>query len=393
MPFSRPSAIRLTTTKGFSPVDSRGAVQQDSASRGSNSEFRILPLMHRRSRQESWRLSRFPVRRLIDARHVMALLLSAMLVDACGSNVPVILRDDLPSLTATLSPPDLAAAVEFRRSVGFEANEALVRRLADDPQTSGADNEFGVPLTAEEAAELEARAQNSREVAPIIEAYGEGHLDTWGGLYIDHDAGGVVAALFTRDVQQHRLAVGRLVHPDARFEVRRVGSSLVALEMLRERIDRSTRWLGSLGARWRGTGIHVSTNQVRLEVSAQEEKVAQRIIEHLGARGVLSVEVDTRVVWNGPFGSLFVRAVSPTGDPIPGLRCRPTPDEPPAYDSGDTGVETTTKGVCYLRRVGATGYRVDLLRPRGNGWIVVGTGRTVVPPGGEGVVTIVVARP
>jgi len=52
--------------------------------------------------------------------------------------------------------------------------------------------ELGVPLLAEEVAELRARGENARKVVPVVQTYGDRHPEAFAGMFVDSAAGGNV---------------------------------------------------------------------------------------------------------------------------------------------------------------------------------------------------------
>lgn len=92
-------------------------------------------------------------------------------------------------------------SLDFRESFGLSTDPDHIRRLLDDP---AADCSWSVPLTSEEAAEMDRRSMIElyiRDLAGFVDR----HADAFGGLYIDQRAGGVVVLLTTPSTTQAQL--------------------------------------------------------------------------------------------------------------------------------------------------------------------------------------------
>jgi len=293
----------------------------------------------------------------------------------------------LATPSRTFSAQDLADSLRFRRTFGLRTDEAWIVTVAMNASSAAGLREYGVPLTAEETRDLDSRAANSAEISPTIEKYARDHQDEWAGLFIDQQATGAVVALFTGHVDDHRAAIGKLVNPKARWEVRPVRWTLEQLSAFAVRVDADQGWLKTIGAGYRGSGVLVTANVVQLRISSADPKTAALVVEHFAAHDWLEVESDGLAPWTGGSGVLVIHARDRNGKPVAGLDCVPIPDDPNAYNS-DTGWSTSDTGTCRIPDVGATTYRVELRRLVGTEWVAVGTGRVTVPRGGVGIVDI-----
>jgi hypothetical protein len=290
---------------------------------------------------------------------------------------------------ASVSPDDLAEARDLRRTFGLRADEDWIRLVGADPAAKANMVLLGIPLTDEEREELEARATNSDRIADMAERYGEAQPD-WAGLFIDQQARGAVVALFTDRLEEHRAAIARQMNPLARWDVRLARWTLKELEASRARVDREREWLRTIGAWWAGSGISRRDNAVLLDISSANPLASTVVLEHLGDPPWLRVRSDAIGRWEGPRGTLVAIAVRPNGEPAAHLDCMAIPDVPSALQSGDVAFGTNDQGVCRIEGVGATGYLVELGHRENDRWQVLGRGRVVVPPDGEGVVRIVI---
>lgn len=112
------------------------------------------------------------------------------------------------------SDPDIASAQRGRAALGFASDiETVVDVMAEEANT---DNVYGIPMTPSELADLEDRGH--REQRATIRAYVADHDDTFGFLYVDQKAGGVVTIGFTRGLEERRAELEQLV-PDVPIDV------------------------------------------------------------------------------------------------------------------------------------------------------------------------------
>lgn len=90
---------------------------------------------------------------------------------------------------------DLRGAVESRAALGLNADPAYVEALQGSSEDAGTAR-FGIPLTAEELAEVEARftfaASTHEKLLPFVEK-----LPMFAGAYFDHQARGELVILLT----------------------------------------------------------------------------------------------------------------------------------------------------------------------------------------------------
>lgn len=88
---------------------------------------------------------------------------------------------------------EFRSAVESRAALGLNAEPAYVQMLQGSTDDVGT-TRYGIPLTAEELVEVEARftfaAATREKVLPFVEK-----LSTFAGAYFDHLAGGELVIL------------------------------------------------------------------------------------------------------------------------------------------------------------------------------------------------------
>jgi hypothetical protein len=297
----------------------------------------------------------------------------ALIMTACGAPSPPATStgwDPLPSI----SLDDLAAAVRFREAFGLRSDEAWIIQVARDPSSAHGTDVFGVPLTPAEVGELERRAIANDELQPVLESYGQRFADMYSGVWLADD--GTLLILFTKQIEEHRRALGSMIQPGAKVDVREARWTLRELNAFAERVRNDIDWLPQIEAWPLGVDVHIGNNAVQLLISSANPDTAEEIAEHFGADGWLRVESDGIGRWTGPTGSLTVIAVGPEGRPPPTLDCELVPDIRSAQPTEQFG--TDSDGRCHYRDIPAVGYTVNLRRSQGDTTVVVGTGRVNV---------------
>ncbi len=318
---------------------------------------------------------------------VARLLAGAVLVvSACGIT-PLPLKS--PIVTArptTTGEPLLTEASESRQQLGLRADETYVRNLWRDPaavelgQTSG----YGFPITKAELDLVESRARSTKAVTDTIDRYASSHEDVWAGRYVDTTTGSVIAR-FTDDLAIHRSALARLLHPDARYELRAAEWTKVELEALRVEVRNNKSWFASVDAKLTGLGVDLIANRTIVDVRSNRADIVGLTTEHFRAANRITVRVSPGA-WTGGRGDLVVVARDRTGNPVVNLDCVLEVDEPGAW--GNEVRVTGDDGLCRFRRVGATGVTVILRGLVANEVLEFGRGRAMVVAGGT--VTLII---
>lgn len=93
------------------------------------------------------------------------------------------------------------ASLDFRETFGLSTDPELIHRLLADP---AADCTWTVPLTSEEAAEIDRRNMIELYIGGLS-GFVDQHGDAFGGLYIDQQAGGIVVLLTTPSTTQAQI--------------------------------------------------------------------------------------------------------------------------------------------------------------------------------------------
>ena len=203
--------------------------------------------------------------------------------------------------TSSISADAISAALAFRVQFGLRSDPAWVEAVEHDPAASA--RAFGVRLLPAELADLEGRARNANAVVPVVQAYGQQHVDVYGGSYIDQKHGGQVVVLVTDDPAPHRVALAQRLHPAANWAVRQVAFSQAMLEALHERINSDGPWFEANGVALGSVATDVAGNQVELVFFSSDPFGGDRIREHLAAGRMLNLVLDRNVVAQLPRGS------------------------------------------------------------------------------------------
>jgi hypothetical protein len=318
----------------------------------------------------------------------LTLALAAILVTSgCGA-LPLKLSQSASTLAAPSElPADIEHAIEFRRDVGLRADEAWAREVAS---RADRDMTYAVPLTPAEATSLRGRVTAAHEVGRVLQAYGNGHPADWGGLYIDQPAGSVVVVQFTGDLDAHRAAIRQLVGPSARWEARLVPYSIAELNALRDQVHAELPWIAEQGLVFNSLGVDERANHVRLVIEVPPGRDGDVVAPHFARDPRLSIEQRPQFVWTKGYGTLTIISRTSDGQPVANLYVELEFAERTDRDR-DPGLGTQPNGVTRLELLPATRVTVRLWKLASGERVDVGAGTTVIPNGGEAVVSIIVA--
>ena len=315
---------------------------------------------------------------LLGPRQLGGAAIALLLLAGCAvptSVVPTPVGTSNATASLGSSQPTLSAseidAIHFRSTVGLRSDVGWIRQVAADPSSNVL--AYGVPLTAVESAELDARPRSSEGVARAIYDYGH-LLPGWAGLYVDT---GVVVGMFTDTIARHRTALARLLNPAAHWDLTQAMWSAAELSGFKARLTSDEDWLASIGAVFESSLVDTPGNRIVLRISSKDARAPALIIDHFNGERWLRVQSDGVGPWSGPRGTLAVRVLSASGVPVENAECVPEPDVGSAFESGDVGILTSSEGWCVVSGVGATWFDVDIFVSLG-GRHKVGTGRALV---------------
>lgn len=161
----------------------------------------------------------------------------------------------------------LINADRFMRSgLGFNDSVAHVKSLYFDPSLTTRNRAYGAVLTPAEETELRVRLK-LQEDGPKIEQYVSQHslIAVFGGIYLDHQAGGLLTVGFTRDAELHSAALTELVANPGRFRVVTVSKTLEELQARITEIQAEEGTLFALGFDLTWSETDTKLNQVRIK--------------------------------------------------------------------------------------------------------------------------------
>jgi hypothetical protein len=181
-------------------------------------------------------------------------------------------------------PPEILDAVRMRESLGLRSDLPWVLSVAELPQAVM--SELGFLVTPAEDAELKRRLQAQDRLDGLI-GYGAENADTFGGLYIDQAAGGVVVLLFTDDPERHADAVAALAPPGLRVQLKSARYSEAELMEVLEGIDFDA--LRGDGYQLNSAGVDTIANVVRIEAKSNLPNAKARLEERFGGKVVADI--------------------------------------------------------------------------------------------------------
>lgn len=315
----------------------------------------------------------------------MALALSLL---AC-SPAPGIPSPRAVEVSEPTLPPEIQNAIVLRQNIGLRADEAYVRALDASPDAQARARLFALefPVTAAEVGRLVSVQKALDVVEGAVTTYGPGTPDDWAGAWFDGPRQTVVAQ-FTANLDEHRAALQDLTYPDAPLEVRQVRWTLRELEERAAMVFGERQWLESVDAHLSGIGVDPSGNVVLADIDSPDPLIAQRIVDHFDAVDWMRVRVGDALPWTGGYGSLRVFVTTPDGKPATDVKCRVS-SETPSVPSQESPTIDDDDGSCTFE-LEATTHRIEVIRKRDAGDLVLETRNVSIAPGDEATLRIVV---
>lgn len=155
---------------------------------------------------------------------------------------------------------DRADAIRVRETFGFRSDSDYIERsLVDDAAFPNQD--WGTPLTVDEAAEVSRQVQLQIDVAPTLD-WADKELAGYAGAWFDHLAGGRPVFMVAADPESSSNAIADRIPPAIDFEVRPVARSYGDLLAIQERIEAQRDQLLANNVELVTTGIRPSLNAV-----------------------------------------------------------------------------------------------------------------------------------
>jgi len=172
--------------------------------------------------------------------------------------------DPSPDLNmgVTPSPGDVA----FRQEFGLRSDSAWVASVDAAPD---ADRTYGVALTTDEANGLRTRDSISNQIGPLTDALEQ--TGSFGGLFIDQAAGGVIDIATTSDPASLTSVINAGVPAGATTRTRVVQFTYDELSALKSRISSDFDVWKEKGAILASVGVDVRENRVAVSVAGTND--------------------------------------------------------------------------------------------------------------------------
>jgi len=186
---------------------------------------------------------------------------------------------------------DVAQAVRVRTNFHLDASLATVQEAAVNISRYP-DMSWGVPLSADEAAEMQRRIRQYEATLPLVR---EARNDpSWAGWWLDHSDGGRPVLLFAADPSTKRAEYGHLLPRVSEVRIENAALTLAELERGRATILAADGELAGEGIVLTGVGIDMSGNQLKVEVERASPAAHAAIAARFHGRFVVREEPAAR---------------------------------------------------------------------------------------------------
>lgn len=253
----------------------------------------------------------------MSARRIMHAVMTTSVAAACalgGSSQPAAAQSmtgiRIPNVIRTterlggpMGMDPTPSELGFRSSMGLQADASYVRVLHQlyIAHAPGAVYAYGGVFTTAEYETLAFRQQLTEFISPqpayapgiahttrsdTFYRYIEANSGSFGGLYIDQQAGGIVTVLFTSDVNRHRQALETLFPYTGHLRVLQVAHTYASLLATTHQIAADADSLRARGVQLSTWGPDVQANVVRIGLSTLSPSSAA-LLRHLYAAAPL----------------------------------------------------------------------------------------------------------
>lgn len=164
----------------------------------------------------------------------------------------------------------VAAALHFRAGFGLSTDLSHVTSLVQDP---AANRKYSVALSADEVAELDRRMVIQNALEPLVD-YARLFPDTFGGLHVDQEAGGVIYFGFTAGLAERSQAIQAMAPPGADIRFVPVERAETELDELVTVILGDQAHQASLEIRVHDVGTNIPENRVEIFVEPYSSEIA-----------------------------------------------------------------------------------------------------------------------
>lgn len=222
---------------------------------------------------------------LPERRRLLSLVLVLVLGIVGVSAISRLPKVETPAATPVankwLSTDGIARAVALRKSLGLRADDAWIRLVATNPSALANVDRYSIPVLDSEVTHVADR----EAILADLEQFRAGHVDAWGGYYLD---GNVIVVMLidpTGALEQEL----RTTIPSQLF-VRQARWSFQELTDLSVRISEDP-WLQE-HYHLLSAGADVEHNNVALEVSSADSSAPAEIARHFNLGAELTVTID-----------------------------------------------------------------------------------------------------
>jgi len=193
--------------------------------------------------------------RIVRNSILLAAVVGSLLVAATST---ITYGSDVAQLGAPTNR-QVADAVRFRTTFGFDASASRVAASFAD-RSAFPNDEFGVPLTPAEAADMNRRIRLQQDAIPAAEFAAS--RPNYAGIYRDQLSGGIPVFLFTEVGSDDASAIQALLPKGAAFRVERAARTFSDLLEIQSQIGDAIPDLSKLGVDVILTGIDEQANKV-----------------------------------------------------------------------------------------------------------------------------------
>src|SRR4051794_12499371 len=182
-------------------------------------------------------------------------------------------------LATSASADELAYERDLRNQLGLPSDDAALRKAASD-QTDELTSTLGIPLTPDEAAEVDRRIRvqvGLDDAIDLAEA-----SPGFAGAWIDQQSGGRVIFQFAGAEPGLDSALSRALPAEASFEVRAVRESMRSIQARRDAILADLDVLRKLGINVTGVGTDVPGNRPSVTVDTITDSTIDTLQKRYG---------------------------------------------------------------------------------------------------------------
>lgn len=176
-----------------------------------------------------------------------------------------------------------------RKRFGLEHSPDYIRSLEGQKLPPSF---FSIPLTAADLAEFDRRDRVGQSFGPIEKLLRKRSLESFGGVWLDHGAGGVAVVATTDEASVPLADVHALLPPGAVLHVKTVRNSEAALLELHKELDADRKRLDALGFDMVTGGVELMENKVTVGLrKGSPQSDGPRFLERYAHHPGLSVSV------------------------------------------------------------------------------------------------------